>query len=135
MFCFLNILYSRIMFSLFLTAIILICLDSVYLTLVKKSMITQVENVQKSKLQINIFGFISSYLFLVIGLYFFIIRNKKPNYLHGAFLGMIIYGVYDMTNLATFHKWSYTFAIQDILWGSFLFGFTTFLVGRIISSS
>ena len=120
------------MFSLFLTAIILICLDSIYLTLVKKSMINQVVKIQKSKFQINIFGFISSYLFLVIGLYFFVIR-KKLNYLYGALLGIVIYGVYDMTNLATFHKWSYWFALQDILWGSFLFGFTTFLVGRISS--
>ncbi len=122
------------MFSLFLTTIILICLDSIYLTLVKKSMITQVESVQKSKLQINIFGFIMSYLFLVVGLYFFVIR-KKLNYFHGAILGMVIYGVYDATNLATFQKWTYGFALQDILWGSFLFGFTTFLVGRISSSS
>jgi uncharacterized membrane protein len=95
-------------------------------------MINQIESVQKSKLQINIFGFVSSYLFLVIGLYFFVIR-KKLNYLHGAFLGLIIYGVYDATNLATFQKWTYKFALQDILWGSFLFGFTTFLVGRISS--
>ena len=35
---------------------------------------------------------------------------------------MIIYGVYDMTNLATINNYNITTSIVDTLWGSFLVG-------------
>lgn len=117
--------------SFFLTAIILTVMDTLYLRFMKKYMINQIESVQKSKFQVNIFGFIMTYFFLVSGLYYFII-NKRLGYKDGALLGFIIYGVYDLTNLASFKDWSYMFAILDIMWGTFLFGMTTFLVQTLL---
>jgi len=38
----------------------------------------------------------------------------------GALLGLIAYGTYDMTNLATLKDWSITVSIVDMAWGSFL---------------
>uniref|UniRef100_A0A6C0BLF3 DUF2177 family protein n=1 Tax=viral metagenome TaxID=1070528 RepID=A0A6C0BLF3_9ZZZZ len=42
--------------------------------------------------------------------------------LQGAALGFVIYGVYDLTNLATVDGWTPSFAIQDTLWGTLLTG-------------
>ena len=36
----------------------------------------------------------------------------------GAGLGLVVYGVYDLTNLATLRGWSPALAIVDILWGA-----------------
>ena len=35
----------------------------------------------------------------------------------GAFLGLIAYGTYDITNLATLRGWSVTASIVDLIWG------------------
>ena len=35
----------------------------------------------------------------------------------GAMLGLVAYGTYDMTNLATLKNWSVTVSIVDIAWG------------------
>lgn len=37
----------------------------------------------------------------------------------GFFMGLIIYGVYNTTNLATFQKYTTSLALTDTLWGSF----------------
>jgi len=38
----------------------------------------------------------------------------------GALLGVIAYGVYDMTNLATLKGWSARLSIVDMAWGTFV---------------
>lgn len=38
----------------------------------------------------------------------------------GAIFGLIVYGIYDLTNLAILDQWSLRVTIADILWGIFL---------------
>jgi len=46
-----------------------------------------------------------------------------------AFLfGLVIYAVYDFTNLATFSKWSLYLSVIDTFWGGTLFGVTTWII-------
>lgn len=40
----------------------------------------------------------------------------------GAAFGVVLYGVYDLTNLAVLEKWTVKVAIADILWGIVLCG-------------
>ncbi len=40
--------------------------------------------------------------------------------LYGGLLGLMCYGTYDMTNLATLKSWSVTIAITDLAWGTVL---------------
>jgi uncharacterized membrane protein len=50
----------------------------------------------------------------------------------GALFGLILYGVYDLTNLAVLDKWTLRVTIVDIAWGCVLCG-TTALVIRVTS--
>ncbi|MBL9083633.1 MAG: DUF2177 family protein, partial [Planctomycetales bacterium] len=34
--------------------------------------------------------------------------------------GLVLYGVYDLTNLATLEKWSLRVTIADMIWGTVL---------------
>jgi uncharacterized membrane protein len=43
----------------------------------------------------------------------------------GALFGLILYGVYDLTNLAILDKWTLRMAIADIAWGCALCGTTS----------
>lgn len=38
----------------------------------------------------------------------------------GALFGLVSYGVYDLTNLATLRDWPWSIAIMDMLWGAVL---------------
>jgi uncharacterized membrane protein len=42
--------------------------------------------------------------------------------LKGAFLGLLCYATYDLTNLATLKGWPWQVAVVDIVWGGFLCG-------------
>jgi uncharacterized membrane protein len=42
--------------------------------------------------------------------------------LSGAILGLIAYGTYDMTNLATLKNWPVTMTLVDLAWGTLLTG-------------
>jgi uncharacterized membrane protein len=41
----------------------------------------------------------------------------------GAVLGLVAYGAYDLTNLATLNGWSFKVTIIDLLWGTVLTSF------------
>ncbi len=46
-----------------------------------------------------------------------IAKNNKQSITYGALYGLIIYGVYDFTNLASLANWTLTMTIVDIAWG------------------
>ena len=43
----------------------------------------------------------------------------------GALFGLVVYGVYDLTNLAVLEKYTLRLTVADILWGCALCGVTT----------
>ncbi len=49
----------------------------------------------------------------------------------GALFGLVLYGVYDLTNLAVLDKWTLRLAISDMLWGCVLCG-TTSVIMRLV---
>jgi uncharacterized membrane protein len=81
-------------------------------------------NVQGSGIQPKQAGFVLSYVFLLGGLYWFVLREER-SVQYAMLLGLVIYGVYESTNYGLFTKWRATPAIIDTLWGSTLFGVTT----------
>ena len=66
------------------------------------------------------------YLFYVIGLVYFAVMpavsagTVLTAAFNGALLGLLAYGTYDMTNLATLKGWSLQVSLVDMAWGAFL---------------
>lgn len=50
----------------------------------------------------------------------------------GAFLGLVMYATYDLTNLATLKDWPITITLIDLAWGSFVTGATCGIVTRVL---
>jgi uncharacterized membrane protein len=76
------------------------------------------------------------YILLPLGLVLFILpklgsRPRAWSLLWGAMLGLVVYGVYDLTNLALLPQWSLKVTIIDILWGMFLYAIVSFIIGYI----
>ena len=66
------------------------------------------------------------YFLFIAGLVFFVIMPaiEKGDLMYaitvGAFFGLITYGTYDLTNLATLKDWPLNITIIDLVWGTFL---------------
>jgi len=114
-------------FLMLASAIVFISIDFVYLSLFKSYFNNQIQSIQGSQIQINLLGAAICYIFLVVGINYFIIKPKKS--VSDAFLlGLVIYGVYETTNYSLFKKWSILTVIIDTLWGGVLFALTTYIV-------
>ena len=118
--------------TILLSALLLISIDAVYLYSIKNIFTKQISSIQGSPLQMNIYGAIVCYIFLVFGLNYFILNDNK-SVMDAFILGIVIYGVYETTNLALFKKWSINVALLDTLWGGILFALTTYIIKNIKS--
>jgi uncharacterized membrane protein len=62
--------------------------------------------------------------------------NLTSATLSGAFLGLVAYGTYDLTNMATMRDWPLSVTVVDLLWGAFVTGAASaagYLAGRRLS--
>ena len=105
----------------------MLVLDALYLTTFTEMFELQIASVQRVSLQFRTFGAIMCYVLLIGGLYYFILKNRRP--VTDAFLlGILIYGVYESTNYAILKQWKWEMVAIDTLWGGVLFALTTYLV-------
>lgn len=117
-------------YKMLVSALGLVAIDFAYLMVIKGYFARQIAAVQGSPMVVNLFGAIITYVFLIFGINYFIIRPGRSA--QDAFLlGLVAYGVYDFTNLALFSNWRLTTAVMDTLWGGTLFYLTTMLVQKI----
>jgi uncharacterized membrane protein len=115
---------------LVLSGLTLLLLDAVFLYMIAPIFQAQIIAVQGSPIQLNPLGAILSYVFLIFGLNYFILQEKRS--VKDAFLlGLVIYGTYETTTLALLRKWRLQTAVIDTLWGGVLFGATTAIVYRL----
>ena len=118
------------MLQYLISAIVFVILDGTYLNLIKGYFNKQVKSIQGSDIQINIVATGLTYVVLIYGLNYFIIRKNK-SIQEAAYLGFFVYAVYELTNLALFKNWSVFTVIIDTIWGTVLFGLTTYIVYKI----
>jgi uncharacterized membrane protein len=108
-----------------LSGILFVMIDSIYLTSISKYFNNQMKLIQGSPLVMNFAGAVLSYIFLIFGLYYFILREKKS--IKDAFLfGLVIYMVYEATNKAIIKNWKWTTVLIDGVWGGILYALTTY---------
>jgi len=113
--------------KLLISAIIFVILDSIYLNIIKDYFSNQIKLIQGTPIKINYLATVICYIFLIFGINYFIIKPNRS--IQDAFLlGLVIYGVYETTNMALFAKWSWLTVIIDTLWGGILFALTTFII-------
>ena len=117
-------------FILLVSAIVFISIDFIYLNVMKGYFDNQIKLVQGSPIKMNYLGAALCYIFLIVGLNYFIIKPRK-SVSDALLLGIIIYGVYETTNLALLKNWSILTVIIDTLWGGLLFAATTYIVNLL----
>jgi uncharacterized membrane protein len=109
---------------------IFLAIDFIWLGLVAKNFYDQALGPFSRGL--NLPAAFLTYFLIVFGIVFFVLPKSAGKIdqalKSGAIFGLIIYGVYDLTNLATLANWSLKMTIIDILWGIFVCSLVSGLV-------
>ncbi len=114
-------------FKFLISALVLVIVDYMYLNLIKGYFAKQIKDVQQLPMEIDNLAAIICYIFLVVGIDYFVVRPNRS--IQDAFLlGLVIYGVYETTSNALLKKWSWITVIIDTLWGGILFAITAAVV-------
>ncbi len=127
-------------YALFL--ILLLIVDSFYLYGLKDTHNKVIQKIQKSPLEVNLkYG--SLFYLLAPFAYIYIIKplaSKNKNKIkitsiakYGAFMGLLMYGTFDITNLALFKEYPPWYALMDTLWGMFAMMITSVLVFKMLN--
>lgn len=117
--------------KIIIITIITALLDGLFLYLNRTFFNNQIIKVQNSAIKMDYLSAALCYIFLIYGLYYFIIKDNKK--INDAFLlGLFVYGVYELTNKSLLKDWSYKTVITDTLWGGVLFSLTTYLTYYIL---
>ena len=111
--------------------IIILFLDFIYLSTVKGYISKMIKNIQQHEMEIKYLPLVAIYTLMSFGLYYFIIKPRKK--VEDAFvLGILVYGVYELTNYAIFKKWDLVMMLLDGLWGGILFALTAHITYKVI---
>lgn len=122
---------SKILKNVAAITVILLALDFMYISATRNMFEIQIADVQRVALQMRPLGGVLCYILLVIGLYYFIIREHRPVF-DAFLLGLVIYGVYESTSYALLKKWKWNIVLMDTLWGGVLFALTTFITYKVV---
>ena len=95
-----------------------------------------IERFQLQGFEVKLAPALLAWMLMVFGAIIFVVPlvRAKPLSLvfaHGAFFGLIVYGIYDLTNLATITSWPAKFAMIDIGWGMILCGILACLLSYL----
>ena len=105
------------MFNLRLQVIataIIILIDTIYLRS-KQDLYAPILALSK---RVHILPAVAAWAIIVLGVQWF----SMGSFVQGAMLGFVMYGLYNMTNMATIDTWTVELAIKDTLWGMILVG-------------
>jgi uncharacterized membrane protein len=116
--------------TVLLPAIIMLVLDGIFLGMNRDMFALQVAEVQRVVIEVKYLGAVLCYALLIFGLYYFIIKDRRP-VIDAMILGFVIYGVYETTTYALLKKWKLQTMMIDTLWGGILFGLTTMITYKL----
>ena len=121
----------RTIFIFIILIVILGILDFLWLGIFAKKFYVK-EFGENLKKPFNPYAALIVYLCLAIGIFVFVLNNnfvKSPltALLIGAVFGILVYAIYDFTNLATMKNYSLRLAIIDTIWGGVICGTASFL--------
>ncbi len=123
--------------------VFLLVIDVIWVTSNKPMYSTMVSMVQGASMKVNLYAGVVAYILMIMGLFFIVIplmNNEVNKYQSmsyqgklmlalrfGGLFGLIVYGIYNSTNLAIFKDYSVQTSLIDTLWGTFVYTITSYL--------
>lgn len=137
-----------IFLNIFIIILILV-FDFIWLIVNRNMYNTLVSDIQGSQIKLNFTGGIIAYTCIIISFFMFafpLVRyeyeknNKKQSLIllslkYGGILGLVIYGIFNGTNIAIFTNYNYTIGLKDTLWGIFNYSIITYIYTKLYYSN
>ena len=107
--------------------------DYIWLQFFKNLWGEMVSKIQLTNMKVKIKYAVPAYILMTLSVIIFVLPNIRDEYIlkdsiiYGGLLGLIIYGIFDFTNLTVFTNYSLNLAIIDILWGTALFTIVSYI--------
>ena len=101
--------------------ITVIVMDAAWLSLNYNYHSKLITAVQHSPIAVRLIPAIAVYILIPLAVTYFAVneaKSVKNAGMKGALLGLSMYGLYDLTNLATLKGWTYEMALMDTAWGT-----------------
>lgn len=128
----------------FLMALVLFCvLDFIWLGFVMKDFnmrhLAEIGRIENGVFQLNYVAAAATYLLMALAIPIYVMPllkkedSKLKIFFAGALLGLVVYGVFDMTNLAILKNYPLAFVAADIAWGVFAFGVVTLTTFKVMN--
>lgn len=121
-----------------ISAIMILVMDILWLSLNKRSYHTMLRAIQKTPVKLNPIAAILAYTVVLVSIFLVAVplarhyTNKnnliKASIVCGGGVGFVIYAIYNLTNMSILTNYSVHIAIKDTLWGTFLYTVGTYLV-------
>jgi uncharacterized membrane protein len=116
--------------------IILLVIDNIYLYLNRDFYKDILDKTQ----EINIIAALISWMVIIISINLLVLSrndiNEKNALIYGAYLGFSMYGVYNLTNYATYpNKWNMKILIGDTAWGTLITSMMSYILYKIMEKN
>ncbi len=115
-------------------------LDLAWFSLAVKSfnlkMLADIGRIKDGQFDVLYLPAITTYFLMALAISFFVAPKieSMDSWLQvagvGAIMGIVVYGIYDFTNLAILKKYPLAFAVADMAWGTFAFTVVTLIVKK-----
>lgn len=125
-------MFKNEIYKILIVGILFVAIDALYLTSISGYFNKQIRAIQNAPIKLDMVATAICYAFLVFGIYYFVIREKRSP-LDAFFLGAVIYMVYETTNKAILKDWKWMTVALDGVWGGILFALVTFLSYKAFS--
>lgn len=122
-----------------LTLVVLIILDVLWISVIMKRFYTAgygaIARKRGAALSPRIVPGLLVWMLIALGLTLFVFPKITGNlfglqtFIWGALLGLVIYGVYDLTNYSVLQNWSLRMTVVDIIWGTAVCGIAASVSG------
>ncbi len=110
--------------------IVLVILDYIWLSSTFSEQKTFYEKVQQSAFQVDRTAMILFYVIAPLAFIHFIqplSKNKSEAFKKGCLMGFLMYMTFDLTNKAVFSRFTWEYAVRDMIWGTFVIGLSSYL--------
>lgn len=104
--------------------------DGAYFSIFGKYFGQVLKNIQGSSMKLNVYYAGLCYLLISFSIFYFRVIQGLSIF-NMFILGTCIYGIYELTNAATFKKWPLFMVVVDSLWGGVLYASVSYLLKYI----
>ena len=120
----------------FLSLIAFIILDALWLGFVVRDFnlrqLSEIARIENGSFEMYFPAAAGAYLLMALGMSAFVAPRTKglsslAAFAWGALMGLVVYGIFDLTNLAILKNYPVIFVAADMAWGTFVFGLVALL--------